>query len=259
MEQILLNLGTNAADAMPEGGRLTIRTSNVTLDEQPCLTCGETFSGLHVAVSVSDNGQGMDEQTIEHIFEPFYTTKELGRGTGLGLSTVHGIVTSHGGHITCASAPGQGTTFTLFFPVMQSAIDDLPGRQPLGTQPGGHETILLVDDEQALLELGSRILELAGYTVRRASTGEQALQVFSAEGPKPDLVVMDLGMPGMGGKKAMEELLFRHPGTKVVIASGYGASGKVKEALASGASGYVAKPYHKANLLHSIRELLDKR
>jgi CheY-like chemotaxis protein len=128
----------------------------------------------------------------------------------------------------------------------------------MAPQAGGRETILLVDDEQALLELGGRILEMAGYTVRRASTGEQALQICAAGGPKPDLVVMDLGMPGMGGKKAMEELLARHPGTKVVIASGYGANGKVQEALGSGASGYVAKPYHKADLLRSVRELLDK-
>jgi PAS domain S-box-containing protein len=258
MEQVLLNLGTNAADAMPDGGKLHIQTENRLVDEELCLTCGKTFSGAHVALTISDTGQGIDPLALEHVFEPFFTTKELGRGTGLGLSTVHGIVTSHGGHITCASTPGAGTTFTLYFPVVQPKEDVLAaidGQQPL---LGGHETILLADDEEALLRLGSRILQQAGYVVLQAATGEQAVREYRRCDAKPHAVVLDLGMPGMGGKKALEEILTINPHAKVVIASGYGTDGRVKEALRSGAVGFVAKPYGKVELLRTVRKALDR-
>ncbi len=259
MEQVLLNLGTNAADAMPDGGKLCIKTQNIMANEVLCLTCGKTFSGPHVALTFSDSGQGIDPLILEHVFEPFYTTKGQGKGTGLGLSTVHGIVTSHGGHITCASAPGSGTTFTIYLPAVRPAEHDSPEfalAQPL---PGGHETLLLADDEEALLRLGSRILTQAGYAVLQAATGEQAVEVYRQCEVKPQALVLDLGMPGMGGKRALEEILAINPQAKVIIASGYGTDGRVKAALGAGALGFVAKPYHKSELLNIVRSVLDKQ
>jgi two-component system, cell cycle sensor histidine kinase and response regulator CckA len=257
LEQVLLNLGTNAADAMPDGGKLRIRTENRVIDKELCLTCGKTFSGTHVALTIFDSGQGIDPRTLEHIFEPFFTTKELGKGTGLGLSTVHGIVASHGGHITCASAPGAGTSFTIYFPVIQP-VEDSPA-SPDSHQPQltGNETILLADDEEALLRLGTRILTQAGYAVLQATTGEQVVQEYRQRDVKPQAVVLDLGMPGMGGQKALDKILTINPQAKVVIASGYGTDGRVKEALRSGAVGFVAKPYGKVDLLNAVRRALD--
>ncbi|MCA1905316.1 MAG: PAS domain S-box protein, partial [Desulfarculus sp.] len=163
MEQVLLNLGANAADAMPDGGVLTITTRNAELREQPCPACNELLSGLYVELTVSDTGQGMDPETLEHIFEPFFTTKDVGQGTGLGLSTVHGIVVGHGGHITCASTPGKGAIFTIHFPALARPGADQSLDQACAATPGGCERLLLVDDEAALLRLGARLLEREGY------------------------------------------------------------------------------------------------
>ena len=259
-EQVLLNLGSNAQHAMPGGGRLIMETCNVTLDHEYCMQHLEVMPGDYVLLQVSDTGMGMNQQTREHIFEPFFTTKEVGKGTGLGLSTVYGIVKGLGGQITCYSEPGLGTTFKIHLPVYQhEASSFIEGPQQTQESLGGKETILLVDDEDALRDLGALTLSKAGYSVLTAKSGEKALEIYQAQSQTIGLVVMDLGMPGMGGYRALKAILELNPQAKVMIASGYAANGGVKEALQSGAAGYVAKPFKKAELLTTVRTVLDKK
>ncbi len=259
MEQVILNLASNAADAMPEGGRLLIETQNIFLCEDYCDQHLELNPGRYVMLIVSDTGVGMSHQVMEHIFDPFFTTKGVGQGTGLGLSTVFGIIKSHGGEVVCYSEPSLGTTFKVYLPVFSSDAPHAPPAEPTtGRLPGGSETILLVDDEAALRDLGRQCLEGAGYRVLIAANGEEALGIYRNQGWEIDLLVMDLGMPGMGGHKCLKEILALNPAAKVVIASGYSANGQVKSALESGGAGYVAKPYRRADLLTTIRDTLDR-
>ncbi len=261
MEQVLLNLANNAQDAMPEGGRLRLETMAVELDHEYCVQHLEVRPGAYVQLAVSDTGQGMDKQTLEHIFDPFFTTKAVGKGTGLGLSSAYGIVKSHGGHILCYSEPGSGTVFRVLLPVLEepqpSIIPRSPATPARDPQLAGRESVLVVDDEEALRGLCSRFLSDQGYTVGQASSGEEALRLFEEQGRRLDLVIMDLGMPGMGGHKALKEMLALNPRAKVIIASGYAAGVQVKDALESGASGYVAKPFRRAELLATVRQVLD--
>ncbi len=257
IEQVLLNLVGNAADAMPEGGLLTIETSQVALDGSGPVAGPDSMLGSFNVLRVSDTGLGMAGEVAEHLFEPFFTTKEIGKGTGLGLSTVYGIVKEHGGHIHFESQPGQGTTFQVFLPVSQGAPHDLEAAADSAPAPSvGQGTILLADDEEALLALCRRLLENEGYTVITAGNGEEALARYRAQGHAIDLVILDLGMPGMGGMKCLRELLAINSEIKVLIASGYSSSAQVEEALASGASGFVAKPYTRAVILNSVRQAL---
>jgi PAS domain S-box-containing protein len=258
MEQILLNLATNAADAMPQGGRLVIETRNVALDADYCRLHPEARSGPHVLLMISDTGGGMDPRTVEQIFNPFFTTKDIGKGTGLGLSMVYGIVTAHGGSIQCYSEPGLGTTFKIYLPQRPDGAP-VPAREtaPPVEVAGGHERILLVDDEEALRELGAQTLAEMGYQVLTAASGEQALDIYRAQGREIGLVILDLGMPGMGGHRCLEAILALAPGAKVLIASGYSANGQVKASLQSGAAGFVAKPFRRLDLLLTVRDVLD--
>ncbi len=260
LEQVLLNLASNAQDAMPEGGKLVIATRHVKLSHEDCRRHLEIRPGRYVLLSVSDTGAGMDEGTREHIFEPFFTTKAIGRGTGLGLSSAYGIIKSHGGHIHCTSAVGAGTTFNLYLPVYRQSGTGVDSMPPAAGEasPGGSETILLVDDEEALRKIGSRILQGKGYRVVTAASGEEALRVYAQAGGPPDAAIMDLGMPGMGGLKALRLIMEATPDAKVIIASGYVANTQVKAALESGAAGYVGKPYSKEDLLATVRSVLDK-
>ncbi len=259
VEQVLLNLGTNARDAMPEGGRLLIETQNVTLGQDYCARNPEMLPGRYVLLMFSDTGQGMDLATREKVFDPFFTTKEVGKGTGLGLSMVYGIVKGHRGHIFCYSEPGLGTIFKIYLPSHQAEPQAATAQEaPDEEMLRGCEVILLVDDEEPLRQLGSRLLEGMGYQVRTAQSGEEALEVFKQMRPRPDLVVMDLGMPGMGGKKCLERLLALEPDQKVVIASGYSVTGQVQEALRAGGRAYVSKPFRRLELLGRVREVLDQ-
>ena len=258
MEQILLNLGKNAADAMPEGGRLLIETGNVILDDSEPLGNLDVKPGRYVLWSVSDTGAGMDETTRAKIFEPFFTTKELGKGTGLGLASVYGIVRSHDGYIDCHSEVGQGTTFKIYIPAIEQVGNKLECG-PLEISPqGGKETILLVDDEASIRDFASKALRRFGYTALTASSGEEALEVFSRCPNKIDLVILDIGMPGMGGHRCFRELLERDPGLKIIIASGYPIAGQVKSTVDAGAVGYMGKPYQLDDLLKKIRSVLDQ-
>jgi PAS domain S-box-containing protein len=257
MDQVLMNLLVNARDAMPEGGRLTIETSNILLDEEYTRTNLMARPGHHVLLIVSDTGTGMAKDTLEHIFEPFYTTKGQVQGTGLGLAMVHGILKQHGGHIQCHSVLGNGTTFKLYFPALLT--DEVLEETRVVEMPqGGTETILLVDDEKVICDLGSRILMKAGYNVITASNGREALEVYQTTGQEIDLIILDLVMPEMGGRKCLESLLNLNPFVKVIIASGYYADAVSREALVSAAKGFVNKPFDIKQVLEVVREVLDR-
>ncbi|MBF0530867.1 MAG: response regulator, partial [Deltaproteobacteria bacterium] len=256
--QILLNLGNNAADAMPDGGRLFIQTENISLGDDYVSNKMGAVPGNYVLLTVSDTGCGMDRKTIQHIFDPFFTTKGIGKGTGLGLASVYGIVKGHGGYITCYSEVGQGTTFKIYLPVVASK--DIPEDQP-SERPsliGGSETILLADDEEAIRGFASAALQRFGYTVITAVSGEGTLEKLIDQKSKIDLVILDIGMPGMGGHRCLSEILKIDPAAKVMIVSGYSADAHVKKALEAGAAGYVGKPYQLNDLLNKVRSVLDK-
>ncbi len=260
LEQIIMNLAVNARDAMPDGGRLVIETENAVLDEEYCKIHLGATPGEHVLLVISDTGHGMEKETLEHIFEPFYTTKEAGRGTGLGLATVYGIVKNHGGYIMCYSEPDEGTTFRIYFPVLKTAVivDDEAAKSEKVEEmlEGGDETILLVDDEETILDISSSMLGQYGYDIIEARSGEEAVEIYEKEKDRIDLVILDVGMPGMGGHKCLRRLLEIDPAAGVIIASGYSSDGRVRETLEAGAAGFIGKPYHLVNLLKKVREVL---
>ncbi len=261
LKQVLMNLAVNAKDAMPEGGKLVVETQNITLDQEFCKKYAEVKPGDYVLLSMSDTGHGMEKETLEHIFDPFYTTKEVGKGTGLGLAIVYGIVKNHEGYVMCYSRPGSGASFTIYLPASQAATEHLEVVESLESKPlamGGHETILLVDDEEFIRELGVDVLGQAGYKVLTARNGEQALEVYRREQAQIDLIILDLIMPGMGGRKCLEELLKIGSQTRVLIASGYSPDASTKGALETGAAGFINKPYDTKQLLELVRKILDK-
>jgi two-component system cell cycle sensor histidine kinase/response regulator CckA len=256
VDQVIMNLAVNARDAMSEGGKLIFETANIILDEEYAKTHLDTTPGRYVLLMVTDTGAGMDKETLGRIFEPFYTTKTAGEGTGLGLAMVHGIVKQHGGHIGCYSEPGHGTTFKIYLPALVSEEEE-GDKIELKMPRGGSETILLVDDEELIRDLGSRILKKAGYKVVTASDGEKAEDIYKERADEIALVVLDVIMPGMGGKKCLEALLSLDPSVKVVIASGFSADFQTRETLAAGAKGFVNKPYDIRQVLAVVREVLD--
>ena len=260
IQQMLMNLGTNARDAMPDGGEMTITTSVQAVRSSTCLACSQSFSGRYVSIAVSDNGTGMDPEVMSRIFEPFFTTKEVGKGTGLGLAAVFGIINAHGGHLTCDSVPGQGTVFTFFLPPAsgQAGTAATQEQEPLAAEPRGRETVLLVDDEEHLLKIGAAHLSHAGYRVLEASSGERALELFGDGGSQIDLVILDLSMPGMGGGKCLEALIALDPQAKVVICSGYSRDGELEKTLAGKAAGMLPKPFSRAEMLKTVRKVLDQ-
>jgi nitrogen-specific signal transduction histidine kinase/CheY-like chemotaxis protein len=262
LKQVLMNLVVNAKDAMPEGGTLRIETQNISLDEDFCKRYAEIKPGEYVLLSISDTGHGMNEDTLEHIFDPFYTTKEVGKGTGLGLAIVYGIVKNHEGYIMCSSRPETGTHFRLYFPATELETEVVDATDTAESQPfglGGNETVLLVDDEEFIRELGMDLLGQAGYTVLTANDGEQALEVYWREHNRIDLVILDLIMPGMGGSKCLEELLRIDPQAQILIASGYSPDATTKGNLQSGAVDFISKPYDTKQLLALVRKILDKK
>ena len=256
--QVLMNLGVNARDAMPDGGTLSIETANIQLGKENCITCLEEIKpGSYVLLTVSDTGQGMDKETLSHIFEPFFTTKEEGKGTGLGLATVYGIVKRHGGHISCYSEPGIGTSFKIYLPAIQTKKElETPTFEK--AIPSGTGTILLVEDDESTRNLSATILNNFGYKVITAGDGKEALEIYQVEKDRIDLIMLDLIMPIMDGKRCLEEILRVNPNAKVVIASGYSEGGPANWATPVGAKGFVQKPYDMRELLTRIREVLDK-
>ena len=259
IEQVMINLVINARDAMPEGGKISIKTENVMLDEKEVTARLLTSPGRYVRLSISDTGQGIEKEILDHIFEPFFTTKTVGQGTGLGLSMVYGIIKDHNGAIQCYSAPGAGTTFKVYFPAVASN-GKLPEEKvsPAPTPRGGTETILIVDDEETLRDVSRQILERFGYTILTATDGENALETYLREKARIHLVLLDMIMPGMDGRRCLYELLKLNPDVKVVITSGYFASGKM-EATLDGARGFIKKPFDMERMLGEIRRVLDER
>ncbi len=259
LEQVLMNLCVNARDAMPEGGELVIGTKNVTLSEGYCRRHLGASPGKYVLLTITDTGTGMDRETREHIFDPFFTTKEIGKGSGLGLAMVYGIVKSHKGFIVCYSEPGRGTAFKIYLPAVEGDVQtpSLPPKEKTALH-GGSETILLVDDEKSLRGIGKEMLEKFGYRILLAKDGEEAIEIFIRMKGEVELVILDLMMPGMGGKRCLEELLKIEPRLKVIIASGYSLDGHVRETLEAGARDFVSKPYKLTQMLQAVRQVLDE-
>jgi two-component system cell cycle sensor histidine kinase/response regulator CckA len=258
IEQLMLNLGANAKDAMPQGGELTIRTGQTTLDEDYCKTVLECNPGDYVFLTVADNGVGMDADTFKHALEPFYTTKEVGKGTGLGLSMVYGIVRGHGGYLSYESEPGKGTSFTLFFPAIErKIIEEKKVSRSSGKLNGSNKTLLVVDDEQVILESLRSLLAQYGFKVITTDTGEEALKIYDQEAGNIDLVILDLGMPGKGGHQTMIEIFESYPDAKVIITSGYTASSSVQTLLKDGATSFLRKPYKFGDLIKELKKAFD--
>ena len=256
IDQILMNLAVNARDAMPNGGRLRIETKAVVLDEDYCSTHIEASKGPHALLTVSDTGTGIDRATSDRIFEPFYTTKKPGQGTGLGLAMVYGIVKSHGGHITVHSELGAGTAFRIYIPAHQ-VVAELDVATSGEFAALGIGTILLADDEELVRSLGERILSKTGYRILTACNGREALEIYQQKKDEITLVILDLIMPVMDGKQCLDEILKVNPQAKVLVASGYSPDGATKESLDGRAKGLVKKPYDIKQLVQSVREALD--
>ena len=259
IEQVLMNLVVNARDAMPTGGKLTIETSNVDLDEEYAARHVAVKSGPYVRFAVSDTGCGMDTATQARIFEPFFTTKEKGKGTGLGLSTVYGIVAQSGGTIWVCSEPGQGTTFKIYLPREISAKMTVTATRlaAVQTPPTGTETILVVEDEEAILNIAKRILREAGYTVLTAASPDDALMACKAQQGKIHLLLTDVVMPQMGGRVLAETLVVARPGIKVLYMSGYTDDAIVHHGTLDPGTHFIAKPFSAADLTRKVRKVLD--
>jgi PAS domain S-box-containing protein len=255
IEQVLWNLYVNAADAMPTGGKLFLRTRNVAERE----IRGKPFDikpGTYVLVTVRDTGVGMDHDTMEHIFEPFFTTKGLSRGTGLGLASVYGTVKAHGGYIDVDSTRGTGTTFHLYFPASQEGI--LEEQELTGLMRDGTETILLLDDEEQILEVSKQMLETLGYTVYTADSGEKGIALYKEYRDAIDLVILDVIMPDMGGGETYDKLKEINPALKVLLSSGYSIDSDASEILQRGCNGFIQKPFTMEKLSRKLRDILDE-
>jgi PAS domain S-box-containing protein len=260
VEQVVMNLIVNARDAMPKGGRVTLKTENVTIGEtdRPWLT--DPKPGQYVRLSVSDTGCGMNKETQDHIFEPFFTTKEVGKGTGLGLSVVYGILKQHGGWVNVYSEPNMGSTFKIYIPAVivsePSDDDSTEEAQPLEGIKGKGERILLIEDEKRLSEFIKRALCENGYAVIEAMDGAEAMRVFEAEGHRFDLVLSDVVLPGIGGLDLMDALLEKKPDLKVLLSSGYTDHKSQWPIIEEKGYRFLQKPYNLIELLKAIRETL---
>ncbi len=256
LHNILLNLGVNARDAMPEGGTLTYSTAERMLDEMSCRSMGFSIKpGRYLELAVSDTGVGMTSDILEHVFEPFFTTKEAGKGTGLGLASVYGTVKSHGGEIIVQSQPGLGSVFKLFLPLISAGSREQASEDVIVRGSGG---ILLVDDEEMLRSVGCELLEDLGYTVFLAENGEHALEVYAANRDEISLVILDMIMPRMGGKEAYLRLREQKPDLKVLFCSGFSREGTKDELLEMGAGGFIQKPYNRSELSRAVAGILGR-
>jgi CheY-like chemotaxis protein len=258
IEQVILNLAVNAKDAMRSGGKLTIETANVKLDENYGRTRISVTPGNYVMLSMSDTGAGMTPETKERIFEPFFTTKEKGKGTGLGLSTVYGIIQQSGGNIWVYSEPGLGTTFKIYLPTMEGETESLRPAA-VSTQPmQGFETILLVEDEEMVRKLACTVLQKNGYRVLEASNGDNALDVVEGRNGNPiHLVLTDVVMPGMTGRQLADRLVSLQPELKVLYMSGYTDNAIVHHGVLDPGIAYIQKPFTPDALASKVRKILD--
>jgi two-component system, cell cycle sensor histidine kinase and response regulator CckA len=256
IDQILMNLATNAQDAMPKGGRLTIRTDRMELDGEYIQAYGYGKPGLYALLSVEDTGTGMDKRTKERIFEPFFTTKEVGKGTGLGLSMVYGIIKQHDGDINVYSEPGRGTTFRMLLPLIQSKVEEIKHGNPLKVK-SGTETILIAEDDAQVRNLLKEILSKAGYHVNEVSDGSEAVEVFHKKSDDINLLILDVIMPKMNGKETYKKIIKLRPDIKVIFISGYNPDVIHKKGMLEVGLNFISKPVAPGELLTKVREVLD--
>ncbi|MFC1883273.1 response regulator [Thermodesulfobacteriota bacterium] len=256
IEQALLDIYVNAVQAMPQGGNLSVQTENVSLNQEPA-TPFEVSPGRYVKLAIIDSGIGMDETTRQRIFEPFFTTKGMGRGSGLGLASVYGIIKNHGGFIDVRSSKGEGTIFEIYLPAIERERikkEDVPERIHKG-----EGTILLVDDEEMILEVGKKMLKKLDFKVLTAEGGKEAVRLYKRKRGKIDIVILDMIMPDMSGGKTYDKLKETDPEVKVLLSSGYSINGEASEILERGCDGFIQKPFRLEKISQKIMEIMDKR
>jgi len=256
MEQVLINLATNARDAMPRGGTLTITTKVIELDDVFIKVHGYGEMGEYALISVKDTGTGMDKETLRRIFQPFFTTKEVGKGTGLGLSIVYGIIKQHGGYINVESEPGKGAAFRIYLPLIKSTVEE--GKPtPLPAYLNGTETILLAEDEEEVRNLTKSLLEEADYKVIEAVDGYDTINKFMKNKDTINFLLLDVIMPTKNGREAYEEIRKIRPGIKALFMSGYSESVIHQKTILKEGLYYISKPFSQTALLKKVREILD--
>jgi len=258
-QQVIMNLVVNARDAMPKGGKVTIETHNIILDDDYARMHEGVPPGNYVLMEISDTGIGMDEETRARIYEPFFTTKAQGKGTGLGLATVYGIVKQSGGHIWVYSEPGKGTSFKLYFPSTEAAAsrptsDDITPRSLHGV-----ETILVVEDEGVVREVIKQVLEMNGYIALMAKSADEAEEMFKSHGGDIHLMITDVVMPGRSGPELASLIKSQRKDVKVLYMSGYSDEAIVRHGIISGGVAFLPKPFSPNQLAHKVREVLDSR
>ena len=248
-----MNLLTNAADAMADGGKLILKTSKVTHDHIHA-TLYVPIPGDYIKLTVTDTGSGMDELTRDRIFDPFFTTKEVGQGKGLGLASVYGIIKSHGGYIEVESEKDRGSTFNIFLPASRKKISESQGPTEAGAAKGG--LILIADDKDLVLGVGFSFLNKLGYTALTAINGYEAVEIYQKNCDAISLVILDMMMPHMGGGQAYDKLKKVNPEVKVLLSSGYSIDGQAQEILDRGCDGFIQKPFGMKELAGKINEIL---
>jgi len=256
MEQALLNIFINAWQAMPGGGDIFLETENACLDHAVAAS-HEIPPGAYLRIRITDTGTGMDEKTRQRVFDPFFTTRTMGRGTGLGLATVYGILKGHGGFVHVDSEPGHGTTFSLYLPASEKTVTRT--ERVTDIVRGGTETILLVDDEQIILDVGREMLGSLGYRVWTEENGENAAAFYRNKGREIDLVILDMIMPGLSGGETYDQLRIINPNVRVLLSSGYSIDGMARQIMDRGCNGFLQKPFRLEELSRKIREILGDR
>jgi CheY-like chemotaxis protein len=257
IQQTLLNLYLNAWQAMPGGGNIFLQTANVILDESDVKSFA-IAPGRYIRISVTDTGVGMDEATRNQIFEPFFSKRGSGQGTGLGLASVYGIVKNHGGFINVYSEKGKGSTFNIYLPAIEKKIIDENPELDRRKIQYGQGTILLVDDEDMVIDAGQKMLESIGYNVLIAQSGSEALDVYIKQKDEIDLIILDMIMPEMSGGETYERMRNINAGVNVLLSSGYSINSQVKEILNRGCNGFIQKPFSLKELSIKVRELLEE-
>jgi CheY-like chemotaxis protein len=260
IEQVLMNLTVNACDAMPEGGKLVIKTANTDLDKQSAQEHKEAQPGRYALLAVSDTGHGMDADTRMHIFEPFFTTKEQGKGTGLGLSTVYGIIKQSGGHIRVHSEPGEGATFEIYLPRVDPNVEQIEDKEARGgAPPPGRETVLLVEDESMVRSMTREVLEESGYRVIDATNGNEAITICRLHAGPIHLMLTDVVMPGVSGRELADSLCQLRPHMRVLYMSGYTDDAVVHQGVLDDGVAFIEKPFMPDALIRKVRQVLETR
>ncbi|MEJ2660862.1 MAG: response regulator [Desulfobacteraceae bacterium] len=255
INQVLINLCTNAHHAMPDGGIIDITLAKIQIDENTSVQHPELRPGRYVHLVVSDTGHGISRDNIHQIFDPYFTTKDVGKGTGMGLAVVHGIIKDHNGVIAVESEPGKGTTFGIFFPVVEKrAVVDIETGEEF---PTGNERILFVDDEESIVSLGRQRLERLGYNVDATTSPTEALTLFQSKPDYFDLVITDMTMPDMTGDKLVKEILDIRPDTPIILCTGFSEKIDEKQAIKLGVADYIEKPFVQRDFAIKVRKVLD--